>query len=184
MATIRPFATKKSRLASEKFLLVGSLATESCRLADRLATKAFFKANRMSSQGAWQSFFVFKRFFENAYVSPFGFFRAVFLGQRCKPGTWPIAAPRFASRLLSCWWPTGRPAQSPVKIYHLQPPLGYWYLPPFSPLDTIHLDGGTIVRVFTVSLRGTSVIDMSLFSSGFSGDTHFENSWPISALLR
>ena len=38
-AAIRPFATKKSRLAIEKILLVDSLATESCRLADRLATK-------------------------------------------------------------------------------------------------------------------------------------------------
>ena len=44
-AAIRPFATKKSRLASEKILLADSLATESCRLADRLATKLFFKAN-------------------------------------------------------------------------------------------------------------------------------------------
>ena len=41
-ATIRPFATKKSRLASEKILLVDSLATESCCLVDRLATKPFF----------------------------------------------------------------------------------------------------------------------------------------------
>ena len=40
-AAIRPFATKKSRLASETFLLADSLATESCRLADRLATKLF-----------------------------------------------------------------------------------------------------------------------------------------------
>ena len=44
-AAIRPFATKKSRLASETFLLADSLATESCRLADRLATKLFFKAD-------------------------------------------------------------------------------------------------------------------------------------------
>ena len=44
-AAIRPFATKKSRLASEKILLADSLATESCRLADRLATKLFFKAD-------------------------------------------------------------------------------------------------------------------------------------------
>ena len=41
-AAIRPFATKKSRLASEKILLADSLATESCCLADRLATKLFF----------------------------------------------------------------------------------------------------------------------------------------------
>ena len=44
-AAIRPFATKKSRLASETFLLADSLASESCRLADRLATKHFFKAD-------------------------------------------------------------------------------------------------------------------------------------------
>ena len=44
-AAIRPFATKKSRLASEKILLADSLATESCRLGDRLATKLFFKAD-------------------------------------------------------------------------------------------------------------------------------------------
>ena len=44
-AAIRPFATKKSRLESETFLLADSLATESCRLADRLATKLFFKAD-------------------------------------------------------------------------------------------------------------------------------------------
>ena len=42
-AAMRPFATKKSRLASEKTLLADSLATESCRLADRLATKIFSK---------------------------------------------------------------------------------------------------------------------------------------------
>ena len=42
-AAIRPFATTKSRLASEKILLADSLATESCRLADRLATKLFSK---------------------------------------------------------------------------------------------------------------------------------------------
>ena len=44
-AAIRPFATKKSRLASEKILLADSLATESCRLPDRLATKILFKAD-------------------------------------------------------------------------------------------------------------------------------------------
>ena len=44
-AAIRPFATKKSHLASEKILLADSLATESSRLADRLATKLFFKAD-------------------------------------------------------------------------------------------------------------------------------------------
>ena len=44
-AAIRQFATKKSRLASEKILLADSLASESCRLADRLATKLFFKAD-------------------------------------------------------------------------------------------------------------------------------------------
>ena len=44
-AAIRPFATIKSRLASEKILLADSLATESCRLADRLAAKLFFKAD-------------------------------------------------------------------------------------------------------------------------------------------
>ena len=42
-AAIRPFATKKSRLASERILLADSLATESCRLADRMATKFFSK---------------------------------------------------------------------------------------------------------------------------------------------
>ena len=42
-AAIRPFATKKSRLASEKILLADNLATEGCRLADRLATKLFSK---------------------------------------------------------------------------------------------------------------------------------------------
>ena len=42
-AATRPFATKKSSLASEKILLVDSLATESCPLAiaDRLATEHF-----------------------------------------------------------------------------------------------------------------------------------------------
>ena len=44
-AAIRPFATKKSRLASEKILLADSLATESCRSADMLAAKLFFKAD-------------------------------------------------------------------------------------------------------------------------------------------
>ena len=48
-ATIRPFATKKSRLASGKILLVDSLATESCCLADRLATKLFFKADNANA---------------------------------------------------------------------------------------------------------------------------------------
>ena len=43
-AAIRPFATKKSRLASEKILLLDSLATESYRLADRLATWTFFQS--------------------------------------------------------------------------------------------------------------------------------------------
>ena len=62
-AAIRPFATKKSRLASKKILLVDSLATESCRLVDRLATKPFSKADnpdadRTSSQGLWQSLLV------------------------------------------------------------------------------------------------------------------------------
>ena len=45
-AAIRPFATKKSRLASERTLLVDSLATESCCLADRLATKLFQSGQR------------------------------------------------------------------------------------------------------------------------------------------
>ena len=61
-AAIRPFATKKSRLASEKILLADSLATESCRLADRLATKPFFKADNADAdrrdviaQGPWQT---------------------------------------------------------------------------------------------------------------------------------
>ena len=61
-AAIRPFATKNSRLASEKILLVDSLATENCHLADRLATKLFFKVDNARAagpnvivQGAWQS---------------------------------------------------------------------------------------------------------------------------------
>ena len=58
-AAIRPFATKKSRLASEKILLADSLATESCRLANRLATKLFGGQRRcgpsLVAQGAWQS---------------------------------------------------------------------------------------------------------------------------------
>ena len=52
-AAIRPFATKKSRLASEKILSADSLATESCRLADRLATKLFFKANNADADRTW-----------------------------------------------------------------------------------------------------------------------------------
>ena len=52
-AAIRPFATKKSRLASETFLLADSLATESCRLADRLATKLFFKADNADADWTW-----------------------------------------------------------------------------------------------------------------------------------
>ena len=44
-ASIRPFATKKSRLTSEKIPLVDSFATESCRLVDRIAIKPFFKAD-------------------------------------------------------------------------------------------------------------------------------------------
>ena len=59
-AAIRPFATKKSRLASEKILLEDSLATESCRLADMLATKFFQSEQRrcgpnVIGQGTWQS---------------------------------------------------------------------------------------------------------------------------------
>ena len=52
-AAIRPFATKKSRLASEKILLADSLATESCRLADRLLTKLFFKADNPDADRTW-----------------------------------------------------------------------------------------------------------------------------------
>ena len=52
-AAIRPFATKKSRLASEKILLADSLATESCSLADRLATKLFFKADNADADRTW-----------------------------------------------------------------------------------------------------------------------------------
>ena len=52
-AALRPFATKKSRLASEKILLADSLATESCRLADRLATKLFFKADNADADRTW-----------------------------------------------------------------------------------------------------------------------------------
>ena len=54
-AAIRPFATKKSRLASEKILLADSLATESCRSADRLATKLFFKADNANADRTWRS---------------------------------------------------------------------------------------------------------------------------------
>ena len=53
-AAIRPFATKKSHLASEKILLADSLATESCRLADRMATKFFSKRTTpMRTVGTW-----------------------------------------------------------------------------------------------------------------------------------
>ena len=54
-AAIRPFATKKFRLASssDKILLVDSLATESCRLADRLSTKLFFKADNADADRTW-----------------------------------------------------------------------------------------------------------------------------------
>ena len=53
-AAIRPFATKKSRLASEKILLADSLATESCRLADRLATKlSSVKAGNADADRTW-----------------------------------------------------------------------------------------------------------------------------------
>ena len=52
-AAIRPFATKKSRLASENILLVDSLATESCRLADRLATKLFSKRTTLDANRTW-----------------------------------------------------------------------------------------------------------------------------------
>ena len=44
-AAIRSFATKLSRLASETFFLADGLATENCRLGDRLATKLFCKAD-------------------------------------------------------------------------------------------------------------------------------------------
>ena len=60
-AAIQPFATKKSRLASEKILLADILATESCRLADRLATKLFFQSGQrrcgpnVIPQGLWLS---------------------------------------------------------------------------------------------------------------------------------
>ena len=63
-AAIRPFATKKSRLASETFLLADSFATESCRLADRLATKLFFQGGQrrcglnVIAQGEWRSLLV------------------------------------------------------------------------------------------------------------------------------
>ena len=43
-AAIRPFVTEESRLASEKIFSVDRMATESCRLADKLVTKSFFKA--------------------------------------------------------------------------------------------------------------------------------------------
>ena len=52
-AAIRPFTTKISRLAGEKILLVDSLATESCRLADKLATKLFFKADNADADRTW-----------------------------------------------------------------------------------------------------------------------------------
>ena len=53
---------KKSHLASEKILLADSLATESCRLADRFSTKLSFKADNadadrtwLGAQGLWQT---------------------------------------------------------------------------------------------------------------------------------
>ena len=52
-AAIRPFATKKSRLASEKILSVGSLATESWLLADKLATKLFLKGDSADADRTW-----------------------------------------------------------------------------------------------------------------------------------
>ena len=53
---------------------------------------------------------------------------------------------------------------------------GCRYLPPPSPFQAINLGGGTIVRVLTESLRGTSVIDIWVFFSfGLSGDTQFEH---------
>ena len=60
-AAIRPFATKKSRLASEKILLADSLATESCRLADMLATKLFFKADNADADRTWSRKFFGRR---------------------------------------------------------------------------------------------------------------------------
>ena len=52
-AAIRPFATKKTRLASENILLVDSLANESSCFADRLATKLFFKAGSADADRTW-----------------------------------------------------------------------------------------------------------------------------------
>ena len=52
-AAIRPFATKTSRLASEKIRLRDNLTTESYRLADRLATKLFFKVDNAVADRTW-----------------------------------------------------------------------------------------------------------------------------------
>ena len=51
----------------------------------------------------------------------------------------------------------------------VNPPPGSWCLPSDSPFETIWAwwGGGNIVRVVTVSLRGTSVIHMNLFQFGF-----------------
>ena len=66
-AAIRPFATKKFRLASETILLVDSLATESCRLTDSRGDQTFFQSKQrrcgpnVIAQGAWQSLSVATR---------------------------------------------------------------------------------------------------------------------------
>ena len=72
---VRPFATKKIPFGEWKILLADSLATESCRLADRLATKLFQSGQRrcgpnVIAQGFWQTSFV---------------------GPRCN-GSWPFGS--------------------------------------------------------------------------------------------
>ena len=77
-AAIRPFATKKSRLASENILLMDSLVTESCRLADRLATKLFSKRTTLDANRTWsrkvRASFCWSKMQGKAYLGswPFG----------------------------------------------------------------------------------------------------------------
>ena len=60
-AAIRPFATKKSRLASEQILLVDSLATESYRFSGQVGDQTIFQSGQRRCgqnvivQGQWQS---------------------------------------------------------------------------------------------------------------------------------
>ena len=93
-ATIGPFATKKSCLVSEKILLVDSLGTESCRLANSLATKPFSKRTTPTRTEGDRKLLRCS---------------AVFVGQRWKAlGRLRPRRSRFPSRFLSCCGPTGR----------------------------------------------------------------------------